>query len=810
MKHTIKSLLGFITVLIIFINPELKAQMYWNQAASFAGNSTSYVSVPNSPSLNITGSITLEALINPANNTGSKGIISKGGALGTTLRYGLRFFNSSITFITSGATRISSKVSTIIPINDWTHVAVTLDSATGQIKLYINGNLDTSAVVPGSSPPSNTDSLYIGISGNSTPFIGKIDYVRVWNNDINAITIAAAGKSQLGISRGGDFNNLVLSIPFQTHTAKSPYLSFRDHSKFINNGKPRNVTAFDLSDRPSKFSQYNDCAFFQSGGAFLAGDDESLSPTNKMTIELWVYPKGNTQGLIYKGNFLGTVTDYGLYIETGKLKATINNNSISSNDSIKNERWTHIAFTYFGSTGAYEFYVNGKRGTTGNISPANINNGTDSLIIGSYPTKGNFLGFMDELRITTTIKSAAEINRYMFTTINETNSTSDFTNAVFSFDGTDLPSTDISKRLGQSASASFTFNGGFTFGFVQSPILNFTTNDFNNGSYLNMPNKRLPATGGSGIVRDTIEIFRSEIINDINIFVALNHNAEENLKISITSPLGATTDLYTNTQLLGFNSNVITIFDPEADSSLNNSAYLSFSPKIKPVSDITSIYSGNNSKGKWVLTVNDEAGSDTGFFSAWGIQINNNTNLPFTLDCTSMIEGFYNAVSNLMIPDSVRYFLRSSVSPYSIIDSAKTLTDNAGRSYSSFFKAQPGTGFFLALKHRNSIETWSSTVITFDHFTKQSSYNFSNLQTAAFGNNITQVDASPVRFAFFSGDVNQDGTIDLADGSLIDNDAFNFESGYMPTDVNGDGFVDVADGVFADNNGFNFVGKITP
>ena len=45
---------------------------------------------------------------------------------------------------------------------------------------------------------------------------------------------------------------------------------------------------------------------------------------------------------------------------------------------------------------------------------------------------------------------------------------------------------------------------------------------------------------------------------------------------------------------------------------------------------------------------------------------------------------------------------------------------------------------------------------------------------------------------------------------LIDNDAFNFESGYLPTDVNGDGVVDVADAVFADNNGFNFVGKITP
>ncbi|MBK9331187.1 MAG: hypothetical protein IPM96_02020 [Ignavibacteria bacterium] len=75
---------------------------------------------------------------------------------------------------------------------------------------------------------------------------------------------------------------------------------------------------------------------------------------------------------------------------------------------------------------------------------------------------------------------------------------------------------------------------------------------------------------------------------------------------------------------------------------------------------------------------------------------------------------------------------------------------------------------------------------------------------------MAQVDDMPVRFAFYGGDVNQDGTIDLSDGSLIDNDAFNFASGYLPTDVNGDGIVDVADAVFADNNSFNFVGKITP
>ena len=66
------------------------------------------------------------------------------------------------------------------------------------------------------------------------------------------------------------------------------------------------------------------------------------------------------------------------------------------------------------------------------------------------------------------------------------------------------------------------------------------------------------------------------------------------------------------------------------------------------------------------------------------------------------------------------------------------------------------------------------------------------------------------KFCIYSGDVNLDGTIDISDGSLIDNDASNFASGYVPTDINGDGIVDLADAVFADNNGYNFVTRLVP
>ncbi len=73
-----------------------------------------------------------------------------------------------------------------------------------------------------------------------------------------------------------------------------------------------------------------------------------------------------------------------------------------------------------------------------------------------------------------------------------------------------------------------------------------------------------------------------------------------------------------------------------------------------------------------------------------------------------------------------------------------------------------------------------------------------------------QVDASPLKFAIYGGDVNRDGTVDATDLSLIDNDATAFAGGYIVTDLTGDNFTDGTDYAIADNNAGNFVSVVTP
>jgi phage-related baseplate assembly protein len=179
------------------------------------------------------------------------------------------------------------------------------------------------------------------------------------------------------------------------------------------------------------------------------------------------------------------------------------------------------------------------------------------------------------------------------------------------------------------------------------------------------------------------------------------------------------------------------------------------------------------------------------------------------INLVMFIQGFYNTVSNSQVNDTITALLRNTNSPYNIVDQSKAIVSSNGIAFLRFANAQNGT-YYLALKHRNSIETWSSNGILLRRELTTANYDFSISSLQAYGNNQKQVDTSPTRFAIFSGDVNQDGTIDATDVSAIDNDAAVFASGYVISDLTGDNFVDGSDFAIADNNAANFVSVIRP
>jgi hypothetical protein len=181
-----------------------------------------------------------------------------------------------------------------------------------------------------------------------------------------------------------------------------------------------------------------------------------------------------------------------------------------------------------------------------------------------------------------------------------------------------------------------------------------------------------------------------------------------------------------------------------------------------------------------------------------------------TLNLTIIMEGFYNASSNnMMLSDTFTVYFRNSTSPYAVVDSSTSVID-ANSLAGSFLILNAATGnYYIQTKHRNTIETWSDSAISYT-VGATISHDFTTSASQAFGDNMKQVDTSPVRFAIYSADVNQDDVVDLTDIINVFNDANLFLSGYVVTDVNGDDFVDLSDITITYNNANLFVSTITP
>lgn len=175
-------------------------------------------------------------------------------------------------------------------------------------------------------------------------------------------------------------------------------------------------------------------------------------------------------------------------------------------------------------------------------------------------------------------------------------------------------------------------------------------------------------------------------------------------------------------------------------------------------------------------------------------------------------EGYFNAgLNKLNYTDTVSAYIRNSSSPYNLIDSSNAVINDITFSGNFAFNNVASGNYYIVMKHRNSIETWSKTGGESLTQGNAFSYDFTNSQAMAFGNNMLQVDNFPVnKYGLYSGDTDNDGNIDIADLGNIDNDISNFLTGYVQTDLNGDGTVDLADITFADNNTFNFVGIVRP
>ena len=186
-----------------------------------------------------------------------------------------------------------------------------------------------------------------------------------------------------------------------------------------------------------------------------------------------------------------------------------------------------------------------------------------------------------------------------------------------------------------------------------------------------------------------------------------------------------------------------------------------------------------------------------------GIKVGYTIPQTVSLNITLGIEGLRNGA--IQVQDTVRIYLRNSSSPFNAVDSAKTHLNSSGSSSVSFPNAIGGN-YYIQIKHRNALESWSSAAVGFVNGTV-TNYDFTTSQSQTFGNN--SVLKSGI-YCIYSGDINHDGYINLDDVIGINNDAAFFVNGYTVTDINGDNIIDLNDILIASNNSGNFVSLIRP
>jgi WD40 repeat protein len=343
-----------------------------------------HVVIPDADSLDISEQLTLEAWIRPGPGDWGGVVVAKQGA------YALAFQAEGSSGRIIGIIRAGGSdhwlfgTDNSVPADGttWTKVAVTYDSTSRVLRLYVNGAEDAALTLSGLS------SYVLGVSGNQVelgalygtyPFWGDMDEVRIVQGDLYTL---------------GD----VCRLSFEEGSGAVA----RDSSGFGNDAAVYGANW-------TVVSRVGGGLWFNGSSSFLrVPASSSLNVSSELTVEAWIRPERSTEiqliaakpgsyGLVLLNDRVAGIVDLG----TAWIPA-ISNSRIPTDGST----WTHVRMTYRASTATMEIAINGRPDVSWRLSglPSyTIALSTENVYIGG-PSPYCFLGEMDQLRISSTAR----------------------------------------------------------------------------------------------------------------------------------------------------------------------------------------------------------------------------------------------------------------------------------------------------------------------------------------------------------------------------------------------------------------------
>ncbi|MBR9979299.1 MAG: carboxypeptidase regulatory-like domain-containing protein [Bacteroidetes bacterium] len=411
-------------LLLLCLLPLAAARAQYNDVnSSLSLSGAGYISVPYSDDLNINltnnGFVSISAWIRPTASGSEMTIVGNDRSLGywfglNSQRKLLYYPNPQGQF-TGNAT---------IPLNTWTHVAVSFNVFKNDLRFYVNGSLDRQINTGQTYLAYGYFDLRIGAdrqSGNpALHWTGQIDEVRIWSTDIDfstaegllyRIPLAMTGGRYGRHMRGGwRLNGNALSVDGQndgTHSGTVSYVATPDPGHYERIGV-QFVNGPDLGDH------------------ITIPHRNALSLTQDFTLECWVRPASmgghaQYQTFISKGSYSSSAWNYwlGLNRNNGRVRFLPTGNwqqALESDVAIKNDSWTHVAARFEKGGSAYRatLFLNGRAAGSANFATTGSTN-THELLFGNADTRSlgmtayGYSGVLDEVRIWNVARSNDEI-----------------------------------------------------------------------------------------------------------------------------------------------------------------------------------------------------------------------------------------------------------------------------------------------------------------------------------------------------------------------------------------------------------------
>jgi subtilisin-like proprotein convertase family protein len=611
------------------------------------GVATRCFSVPSSVDFDQSFDGSIEMWIKTASVGVTRQLIGKGTT--GTFQFLFGVGSTSRLYFRIAGTPVNNSDGDSIKANVWTHVAVTWANGNPfAIDFYVNGVHSGSTKAIATSWVSNTDSVKIGgPSGgySSEYFDGTIDEVRFWEDVRTATEIRDNRFVGLGDAPSANQASAL--------TSSSSYASLIASWTF--NGNYGNVGYDDIGGHNGSFVGGAN-SYLQDAGVpmpynlalYLPGNDSAYVtvPHNASfdqnvdgSCEMWVCPTSysNTPLLISKG--ATTSSAFAWFIAPDSTQGfRIGSTVYRDTAKVIPFRWSHLAVTWAGGSTAFtvSLYVNGKLKKT-STAAATWNLNSDPVLIGSsqWWSFEHYTGYLDEIRFWGSVRSQADIQKYMFVSGRSMLPDADLL-GLWDFDS------NLNNR-----SAVTGINASFNVGKPNSARLSGYRNETSSGSYYTMyPRSHstvinwyygggptpfpkgftqdaafvgIPDNNPLGVTRTLSIASPVAPLTSIQAFLSIEHTYLSDLNVTLKAPNGQVRRLLSGNA--GGNENVLSFFGDNFYFSPASTEYMPPWGYLQPI-EAFNTFSGSTAQGTWTLSVVDNRGGDAGVLKGWGLRFN--------------------------------------------------------------------------------------------------------------------------------------------------------------------------------------------